>query len=1092
MADKIQIASFDIDRDALTKSIEDIVKSIEGLKKAQVDLIKQGKATDKSFSDNVVELKKLEAQYEACINVVNKFTDANKELASLSAQTRTEMQQTVTVITQVETATNKANETRNKQTQSIQQNSSAIIAANKAMSESTDIDEMTAAAGETLAAINAIKKEQAELAKAGLNTDKAFVQNAITIRGLQKEYNAQLKAIDKVINASNQVESVENRAAKAFAMQTNSIKDLREQNKALLAVRNDINIETEEGQALLKNINATIDENTNTIKANVSEMEKQKMGIGDYANAIREAIGDIDIFGGKFDEMKSIFNSFLPVVGNLKDELINGFSGVKDSLAEVGSALGQMGSDLKGSIDGVTQAAQGTDQLTMKQKLLAASSQLVGSSMKLLKVALLGTGIGAIVVLLGSLVAYLSSSEAASNKLGRVLGILGGLVSKLMDYLEPLGEFILDVLIVGFEKLGEIATKALDGIAASLEFLGFDKAAKSVKNFNNEMAEAAKAAEHLTKLEQNLTEAQRKQGIMQLKYQQDAEKLRQIRDNENMTMAQRIKANEDLAVLLREQLAIEQGIAAKALEVANLRIKQDGATAKNLDAQAEAMKTMLDISERITGQESEQLTNRVALQKEAADKAREAAEARIKQMQDELELYKLQSDGRAKSLEQQLEQEQDFAKRQERILKQQLKNRLISETEFNIEMVKLANDLRESQAEIAQANLDYELARIEESSELQLAMTKAKGLALVEEEQRQAQLIADARAQYEKQRFDKGLIDEQTYRDNAIKIAHQAQLKEIDLQKQTEDLLKERSAQNLEFAQERDRLALESRFANEWEMRELQIAQTRERETAEARRTYTDQVMLDQALLNINQQAKNSELLLEKEKNDAIWQSRADLAGALSQLLGEETIAGKAAAIAQATINTYLGVTKALATLPPPLSWAAAATTLAQGLSTVGQITGIKGGNTDIKLPESPTASTPAAAPVVPLNAVPPFATGGRVMEGVKIKRSNGDDRLITAKTGEVILNEEQQKALGGDSTFRALGIKGFATGGRIGGTSSFTNVQNTIIKQDAEVFAKVISDAVKDGSEQGSRLGTRQGVDDASTSALIGRLAGS
>lgn len=1064
MADKIQIATFDIDRDALTKSMEDIVKSIESLKKAQADLIKQGKATDKSFADNVIELKKLESQYEACTNVINKFTDANKQLSSVSAQNRTEMQQTVNVVKQVDAATTKANTTRDKQTQSIQQNANAVSTANRAMSESTDIDEMTAAAGETLAAINAIKKEQAELAKAGQNTDKAFVQNAITIRGLQKEYNAQLKAIDKVIAASNQTATVEQRAADAFAMSTNSIKDLREQNKALLAVRNEINIDTEEGQALLKNINATIDENTNTIKANVSEMEKQKMGIGDYANAIKSAIGDIDIFGGKFDGMKQTFDAFLPALGSLKEELTAGFAGLKN-------------------------AAAGTEDLAGSQKLAAVASNVLGNSMKLLKVALIGTGIGAIVVLLGSLVAYLSSSEAASNKLGRVLGILGGIVAKLMDYLEPLGEFILDVLIVGFEKLGEVATKAIDGIAAGLELLGFDKAAKSVKNFNNEMAEAAKSAEHLTKLEQNLTEAQRKQGIMQLKYQQDAEKLRQIRDNENLTMAQRIKANEDLAVLLREQLSIEQGIAAKALEVANLRIKQDGATAKNLDAQAEAMKAMLDISERITGQESEQLTNRVALQKEAADRAKEAAEARVKQMQDELEFYKLQQEGRAKSLEQQLEQEQEFARRQEKILQTQLKNRLISQTEFNIEMIKLANDLMERQAEIAQANLDYELARIEESSELQLAMTKAKGMALVEEERRQARLIADARAQYEKQRFEKGLIDEQTYRDNAIKIAHQAQLKEIELDKQMQDLINERSMQNLEFKQERERLALEERFANEWEIREQQIEQTRERDLAEARQQYTDKVMLAQAELLIEQQARVSTALMEKEKNAAIWQSRADLAGALSQLLGEETAAGKVAGIAQATISTYVGAAKALE-LGWPLGIIGAAAIIANGLSTVGRISGVGVGDTSIEIPNISTSEAAPATAVVPLNAVPPFATGGKIMEGIKINRSNGDDRLITAKTGEVILNEEQQKALGGDATFRALGIKGFATGGRIGGSSSLTTVQNSIITQDTEVFAKIISNAVKDGSQTGSRIGTRQGVDDASTSALISRLS--
>lgn len=45
----------------------------------------------------------------------------------------------------------------------------------------------------------------------------------------------------------------------------------------------------------------------------------------------------------------------------------------------------------------------------------------------------------------------------------------------------------------------------------------------------------------------------------------------------------------------------------------------------------------------------------------------------------------------------------------------------------------------------------------------------------------------------------------------------------------------------------------------------------------------------------------------------------------------------------------------------------------------------------------------------------------------------NGDNILATVKIGEVILNEEQQKKLGGDRVFKAIGVPGFAKGGFIG-----------------------------------------------------------
>lgn len=52
--------------------------------------------------------------------------------------------------------------------------------------------------------------------------------------------------------------------------------------------------------------------------------------------------------------------------------------------------------------------------------------------------------------------------------------------------------------------------------------------------------------------------------------------------------------------------------------------------------------------------------------------------------------------------------------------------------------------------------------------------------------------------------------------------------------------------------------------------------------------------------------------------------------------------------------------------------------------------------------------------------------------DGRSIRRSNGDNLLATVKTGEVILNQRQQNALGGAHTFRKIGVPGFADGGII------------------------------------------------------------
>lgn len=133
-------------------------------------------------------------------------------------------------------------------------------------------------------------------------------------------------------------------------------------------------------------------------------------------------------------------------------------------------------------------------------------------------------------------------------------------------------------------------------------------------------------------------------------------------------------------------------------------------------------------------------------------------------------------------------------------------------------------------------------------------------------------------------------------------------------------------------------------------------------------------------------------------------------AGQFSNILGKQTAEGKALASVQAGVDTYAGANAQLK-LPFPFNLIAAATTIATGLFNIAKING--------------------------------FAGGGRIGSGfgIPISRSNGDNVLATVKTGEVILNERQQSALGGSRTFRAIGVPGFADGGVVGFPSSSIDI---------------------------------------------------
>jgi hypothetical protein len=89
----------------------------------------------------------------------------------------------------------------------------------------------------------------------------------------------------------------------------------------------------------------------------------------------------------------------------------------------------------------------------------------------------------------------------------------------------------------------------------------------------------------------------------------------------------------------------------------------------------------------------------------------------------------------------------------------------------------------------------------------------------------------------------------------------------------------------------------------------------------------------------------------------------SSVSGNLSKIFGDT----KAVAIATALINTYLGVTQALATYPPPISFAMAAVQLAAGLAQVMNIrsqtkSGSGSGSTSTAAASTAAASTQATA----------------------------------------------------------------------------------------------------------------------------------
>jgi hypothetical protein len=92
------------------------------------------------------------------------------------------------------------------------------------------------------------------------------------------------------------------------------------------------------------------------------------------------------------------------------------------------------------------------------------------------------------------------------------------------------------------------------------------------------------------------------------------------------------------------------------------------------------------------------------------------------------------------------------------------------------------------------------------------------------------------------------------------------------------------------------------------------------------------------ALLAFDKETSAARIEIEKAQQQAKLGVISAALGQISQAVGENTVAGKAFAIAQATIDTYAGATKAMATYPPPFGQIAAGTVILAGLMNVKKI----------------------------------------------------------------------------------------------------------------------------------------------------------
>lgn len=199
------------------------------------------------------------------------------------------------------------------------------------------------------------------------------------------------------------------------------------------------------------------------------------------------------------------------------------------------------------------------------------------------------------------------------------LGLFGKAVGKLFS-----GDF------KGAMETAKEATKELFDVVTGEEG-GFEVVKESVTNaataiteYTKSTVEAATANIELKKSAELAAVAN--QGLIE-KYDLQAESLRQIRDDERNSIADRKKANDELAIVLEQQQAAMLSNAQISLKAAKAELQKDKNNIEFKKAVMEAENELVAVRAQVAGFRSEQQANDLALSKEEMEMTKSKLES---------------------------------------------------------------------------------------------------------------------------------------------------------------------------------------------------------------------------------------------------------------------------------------------------------------------------------------------------------------------------------------------------------------------------------------------------------------------------------
>lgn len=764
----------------------------------------------------------------------------------------------------------------------------------------------------------------------------------------------QEKILDIKVNYSEAIKAIAEYQTKIDAAREAESK-LKKQLKDGEISRQQYNEEMAASKAYIADCNDSIRIITKTMQNQIKQEKEQEGSLrslrAQLSNLTAEydALSEAERKGTRGEELKNYINEVTDALKGAEEETQRYYRNVgnyKEAIIDAANAnipFIQQINQMVTSLGGLKNYLAG-----MKTEMVAVSASTTGwiKVLKLLKVALIGTGIGALVVALGSLVAWFTKTQKGVEAANKIMAALGATINVIIDRASKLGSTLVNLFTGNFKKAGEDVKAIFSGIG-------------------KEIADETKQAWELAEV---LNEIDKKEVMLSMSRaanRAEIEKLKKAADDQTLSTQERIKAAEKAAEIEKKDLEIQTELAEARLantlgytemnrEVRKLmeQIKAGDITADEVigklglsESTIEDLKTFRDqfnelqeLMEDSYGRQTEQQNTLNSIRQEGADKAKEAKQTELEAVRAAedamLALVKDKREQARKEIElnysRQIEDLQIQLRQEENLTvkaREAINSQIVSlEQQKNVELQKLSDEELQKEIDNRTKLISLQLEAVKEGTEQEYQL-KLQQLAA----QRDAELA------------DKELTEQMKL---AIANKYDKQMDDLILQREQEISEKQQEAVRLrmenEIMQMQQSGASELEILQEQASQKLELLNSIQQQEGESEQEFLNRkLQANQEYIDAKKAIADKEVEIEQVKYEAIESIISGLSSAF-ETLGESNkafaVLSKTLALGEIAINTGKALAAGIAqaqSVPFPANLAAIATTVATILSNI-------------------------------------------------------------------------------------------------------------------------------------------------------------